>query len=91
MKESPLVTVEFYGIPRQRAGCAEIAVPAATVGELLTGVMQQCPGLNNLVRADGRLSPHYLLSVNGTRFVHAPQHPLQPGDQVLLLSADAGG
>lgn len=91
MGEGPVITVEFYGIPRQRAGRERLTLTAGTVGELLAGVVRQCPGLGGVVGPDGRLAPHYLLSVNGTRFVHAPQQPLQTGDQVLILSADAGG
>ena len=50
--------LEFFGIPRQRAGRAELVVPAAAVGEALTAVERECPGLAGLVRSDGRLSPH---------------------------------
>jgi molybdopterin converting factor small subunit len=84
------VTVEFYGIPRQRAGRAELTVPAGTVAELLAAVEGACPGLVGLVR-DGRVSPHYLLSLDGRRFVTDLRQPVQPGERVLLLSADAGG
>jgi hypothetical protein len=83
--------VEFYGIPRQRAGRAELALPAATVSELLQRVEQACPGLTDLRQGDGRLSLHYLLSINGQQFVTDPQQPLRPGERLLLLSADAGG
>jgi molybdopterin converting factor small subunit len=86
-----MVVVEFFGIPRQRAGRATLTVPVGTVTELLQNVEQSCPGLNGLRQADGRLSPHYLLSINGQRFVTELQQELCPGDQVLLLSADAGG
>jgi molybdopterin converting factor small subunit len=85
------VTVEFYGLPRQRAGRAELAVPAGTVVEMLRAVEMTCPGLEGLVQADGRLSPHYLLSVNGERFVDDLQQRLHSQDRILLLSADAGG
>jgi hypothetical protein len=37
------------------------------------------------------VAPHYLLSVNGATFVEDLARPLQPGDRLLLLSADAGG
>jgi molybdopterin converting factor small subunit len=84
------VTVEFFGVPRARAGRAELAVEAATVAEALAAVERVCPGLKGLVRA-GRLAPHYLLSVNGERFVTEGGEALRPGDRVLLLSADAGG
>lgn len=86
-----MVTVEFLGIPRQRAGRAELELPAATLGDLLAGIERACPGLAGLQQPDGRLSPHYLLSRNGRRFVTDPGEPLAGGDRVLLLSADAGG
>jgi molybdopterin converting factor small subunit len=86
-----LVTVEFYGVPRQRAGRAELTVAAHTVAELLAAVERECPGLAGLRRADGRLAAHYLLSIDGRQFVSDADHDLRPGNRVLLLSADAGG
>jgi molybdopterin converting factor small subunit len=84
-----LVTVEFYGIPRQRSGRVELAVPAGRVAEVLTAIEQSCPGLAGLSGETGRLS--YLLSINGDRFVDDLQATLHPGDRLLLFSADAGG
>jgi hypothetical protein len=91
MGETGRVTVEFYGVPRLRAGLAELAVAPGTVTEVLATVERSCPGLAGLVRADGRLDPHYLLSLDGRRFVTDWQEPLRPGERLLLLSADAGG
>jgi molybdopterin converting factor small subunit len=91
MGEQGRVTVEFYGIPRLRAGRAELAVPAGTVAEVLAAVERECARLAGLVQPGGRINPHYLLSVDGRRFVGDGQHPLGPGEHVLLLSADAGG
>jgi molybdopterin converting factor small subunit len=85
------VTVEFYGVPRQRAGQAELDVAAQTVGDLLEAVERACPGLAGLRRPDGRLAAHYLLSIEGRQFVSEVDQELRPGDRVLLLSADAGG
>ncbi len=85
------VTVEFYGVPRLRAGCERLHVEAGTVGEALAAVLRACPGLSELVQADGRLSSHFLLSINGRHFNRSPHQPLAPGDQVILLSADVGG
>jgi molybdopterin converting factor small subunit len=86
-----LVTVEFYGIPRQRAGRAELAVAARTVADLLDAIERTCPGLTGLRRPDGRLSAHYLLSLEGREFLTDLSRELRPGERVLLLSADAGG
>jgi molybdopterin converting factor small subunit len=85
------VTVEFFGIPRHQAGRAELDVPAGTLREVLAAVRVSCPGLAGLVRDGGELSPHYLLSIDGVRFVRDVQESVQPGVRVLLLSADAGG
>jgi molybdopterin converting factor small subunit len=86
-----MVTVEFYGVPRLRAGRGELAVAAATVADALAAVAVACPGLADVRRPDGRLAPHYLLSLDGTRFVTDLGEALRAGDRLLLLSADAGG
>jgi molybdopterin converting factor small subunit len=89
--DADLVTVEFFGVPRQRAGRAELAVAARNVGEVLEAVERACPGLAGLRRPDGRLAGHYLLSIDGRQFVTDVRQEVRPGDRVLLLSADAGG
>jgi hypothetical protein len=85
------MTVEFYGIPRQRAGRAQLAVDADTAAAALAWVAVACPELGGLVSPDGRLARQYLLSVDGERFVADLAEPLPPGTRLLLLSADAGG
>ncbi len=91
MEQRGLVIVEFFGMPRHRAGRADVAVPAGTLDQLLQSVAQACPELRDLRQADGRLSPHYLLSINGEQFVTDLRQKLRAGDRLLLLSADAGG
>ncbi|HYT93048.1 MAG TPA: MoaD/ThiS family protein [Gemmataceae bacterium] len=91
MADHAQVTVEFFGVPRQRAGRAELVVEGANVAELLAAVEHACPGLKGLVRPDGRLPLHYLLSIDGQRFVTDMAEALPPGTRILLLSADAGG
>ncbi|HET6574165.1 MAG TPA: hypothetical protein VFG68_11215 [Fimbriiglobus sp.] len=85
------VTVEFYGIPRRRAGRAQLTVDADTAVAALAQVAAACPELGGVVAPDGRLAPLYLLSVDGKRFVADLAEPLPPGTRLLLLSADAGG
>jgi molybdopterin converting factor small subunit len=87
----PLVTVEFFGIPRQRAGRKELRVAARTAREALAAVEAAYPSVGELCRADGRLAPHYLLSRDGERFITDLSEPLRAGEQLVLLSADAGG
>jgi molybdopterin converting factor small subunit len=87
----PKVTVEFYGMPRHKAGCSELAVSAATLAEALAQIELSCPGLKGLFRADGSLEPQYLISIDGREFTRDLDYPLSAGTRLLLLSADAGG
>ena len=83
--------VEFYGLPRERAGRPVLVVSAATARDALSQVVAHCPRLDPLLTADGRLDPHYLLSVNGERFLADLEEPLPAAARLLLLSADSGG
>jgi len=87
----PTITVEFYGIPRARAGRKDLVVSAATAGAALLAVASECPELANALEPDGTLTPHYRLSMDGEFFVTDLAHVLHSGDRLLLLSADAGG
>jgi hypothetical protein len=87
----PAITVEFYGIPRARAGRREVRVMATTAAEALAEVASICPELAHVCGKDGQLDPHFLLSVDGERFVTDLAQKIEPGDRLVLLSADAGG
>lgn len=91
MSKPAEVTVEFLGVPRLRAGRSELAVNARTLAEALAEVERACPGLAGLADADGRPAAHYLVSIDGRRFISDPGQPLRPGERLLVLSADAGG
>jgi hypothetical protein len=90
MEGNGQVIVEFYGVPRKRAGRAAIAVAAGTIAEILHAVARACPGLADVVQ-DSQLNPHYLASRDGHGFVVDLQLTLLPGERLLLLSKDAGG
>jgi molybdopterin converting factor small subunit len=82
--------VEFLGVPRERAGVAELDVQADTLGRLLGTLAAQMPALAELIAVD-RLHPSLVASLNGDRFISDPGTPLGADDCVLILSADAGG
>jgi molybdopterin converting factor small subunit len=82
--------VELLGLPRERAGVAELELPAGTLGELLNALAVRFPSLGELITAGG-LSPSVVANVNGDRFVTDPGTQLDERDCVLILSADAGG
>ena len=86
-----MISIEFYGIPRLRAGTPVIRLQADTVGEALQELGRVCPALENLVLKESVLHRAYQLSLNGEQFITDPTMSLRDGDVLLLLSADAGG
>ena len=85
--------VEFLGVPRQRAGVAELEIEADTLGKLLASLVARFPELADLISADraDRLQPFVVANLNGDEFVTDPRTRLTDTDCVLILSADAGG
>ena len=82
--------VEFFGVPRERAGISELEVHADTLGQLLGTLAERMPSLSEIIE-DDRLHPAFVANLNGDRFVTDPNTPLGAGDFLLILSADAGG
>jgi molybdopterin converting factor small subunit len=82
--------VEFLGLPRQRAGVAELELEAETLGELLVALAARFSSFDELISAD-RLRPSFTANLNGDRFISDPGTRLGKRDSVLILSADAGG
>ena len=78
--------VEFLGVPRERAGVAELELQADTLAALAV----RLPSLGELLAA-GRLQPSVVANLNGDRFVSDPRTRLSEDDSILILSADAGG
>ncbi len=90
-----IMYVEFFGVPRERAGMSGLEVQADTLGQLLGTLAVRFPSFEQLVfgQATGvnRLHPAFVANLNGERFVSDPGTPLAKDDCVLILSADAGG
>ncbi len=89
------VSIEFYGIPRARAGQASAAMPTGgnqlDLGTLLVELSRQFPALAAECIDGNRLKHGYTANLDGGRFVSDPKTPLHDGDKVLILSSDAGG
>jgi molybdopterin converting factor small subunit len=86
-----MIDIEFYGVPRLRAGTRLLRLEAATVGQALRELGRVCPALEDPALQSGTVPEFYRLNLNGRRFVSDPETPLEDGDVLLLLSADAGG
>ena len=85
------ITVELFGIPRQRAGVATAEAEGARLDEVVADLARRFPRLAEECFSGGRLKVGTLVNLNGQRFVSDPATALQPGDAILILSADAGG
>lgn len=85
------IEVEFFGIARWKAKTERVSMAAGSLRNVLRNAMIRQPGLNDLLQENGEISKHYLLSLNGERFLESLDDTLSPGDHLLILSADAGG
>ena len=85
------ITVELYGIPRQKVGAAQVAAEGATLGEVLADLEARYPALAESCIHQGRLAKEYAANLSGDRFVTDPNTPIESGATLLILSADAGG
>lgn len=87
--------VELFGIPRQRAGCArcelEFSGAGITLNEALVALAVTYPGLDGECIRNGALLGSYAANLDGERFLSDPTSLLKHGDELLILSADAGG
>lgn len=88
---SPGVTVELYGIPRQRAGTAAAHCRGGSLGDVLRELADRYPELAATCIDDDRLRPGYLANLDGGLFLQDPATMLEEGATLLLMSADAGG
>jgi molybdopterin converting factor small subunit len=90
MAKTPHLTVEFYGIARARTGIDQHFCLGTTLFEVINELDETFPALR-IRMPEGHLSPIYLISDNGERFITDLNEILSPNAKLLLLSADAGG
>jgi len=85
------IKVEFYGIPRARAGVAETMAEGHTTGEVLADLASRFPKLAESCIDGQKLRPGYALNLRGDQFLTDQAISLKDGDVLLFLSLDAGG
>jgi molybdopterin-guanine dinucleotide biosynthesis protein A len=89
-------TVELFGIARllARTSVIALALPAAaTLSDAFAALAEKLPVLvGRVISADRtRLVEGYACNLNGLGFVRTPTAVVNPGDSLVILSADAGG
>ncbi len=90
-----MATVRFPAVMKYYVNNqTEIAVSAATAGELIEKIIEQYPTIRfHLVDAEGNLRKHFNVFVNGThiRDLDGLDTPLREQDRVILMASAAGG
>ncbi|NLT73997.1 MAG: MoaD/ThiS family protein [Chloroflexi bacterium] len=88
--------VEFLGLARELAGDAEAVVTVddrATWHDLISALADAYPSfVGPIVLPDrSNLTAAYMLNVGGRAIVRDLDVPVQPGQRLLLMFAEAGG
>lgn len=85
------IRIEFFGIPRTRAGIAQLEVEASSLCGAFEAIAIQVPGWAEACLSGKQLRRGLIANLNGQRFISDPDTVLESGDSVLILSADVGG
>lgn len=85
------MTVELYGLPRQRAGAERCEVPPGPLHAVLLALADALPGLVPDILCEGRLTEHALVAVDGRDLLVDPNAEIADGAVLVLISAQAGG
>jgi molybdopterin-guanine dinucleotide biosynthesis protein A len=89
-------TVELFGVARLVAKTRQVSLvlpPEATCAQVYAALAEKLPVLvGQVISPDGtRLVDGYACNVNGLYFVRSPTVRINSGDNIVILSADAGG
>ena len=89
------IQVEFYGIPKHRAGVETVTVAtesgSISLGEVITDLTGRFPALAEACFNGVGLREGFVANVDGQRFVNDPSFVIQSDSPLLIMSADAGG
>jgi MoaD family protein len=96
LKETPMsVAVRLPTVLRPHAGGqAVVEISGATIGEVLTTLIGDFPGLNGqVIGEDGTLNKFVNIYVNDddVRYLQQLETPVKDGDEISILPAVAGG
>ena len=94
--DSMCCTVELFGAARLAARTREVALvlpSKATLAQVFAALAEKLPILvGRVINPDGgSLVNGYACNVNGLDFVRTSTATINPGDNIAILSADAGG
>ena len=90
-----IVHVEFFGIPRRRAGVpsaqCEFPEQQTTLGVILCDLEKRFPDFGSDCIFEGKFAPSVVANLAGERFIRDTKTEIDDGQTLLIMSADAGG
>lgn len=87
------IEVEFFGIPRLRAGVRRVTMSAdqaTQLSDLFARLHHECPGFAAACLDGNQLRDGFIASIEGEVFT-SQDVLVECGNSVLIMSADAGG
>ena len=89
------ITIEYFGIPRQRVGIAneiyEFEQEEIGIQDVIRAVAQKHPAFEKHCMDGNTINRHLTVNLNGNQFFQSEDGIARDGDALLILSMDAGG
>ena len=84
------VTIEYFGVPRQKTGVSSDSLSFANSPTSLSDVLTEIAFGDQCLTGD-QLSRETIINLNGDEFIRSLDTQVVNGDHILILSTDAGG
>ena len=89
------VTIEYFGVPRQKTGISSDSLSFTSapisLADVLTEIARRHTTFGEQCLTGNELSRETIINLNGEQFVRALDTQVVNGDHILILSTDAGG
>jgi molybdopterin synthase sulfur carrier subunit len=83
-------TIKLFARLRTLAGCKELRVNGASLGEALDDLIRQQPALEQAILSNGQIRPHMIININGS-VVQDLEMPVTEQDIIAIFPPIAGG
>jgi molybdopterin converting factor small subunit len=89
------VTIEYFGVPRQKTGVSSDSLSFVNsptlLSDVLTEIARQHTAFGDQCLTGDQLSRETIINLNGDEFIRSLDTQVVNGDHILILSTDAGG
>ena len=88
-----MATVKLFGTLRKYVNGTHLKIPGESVHQVVANLCDANPSLGDILLVDGKIRPHYKITLNGHDILLAKgvDTPLNDRDQMAIFSPIAGG